>query len=88
MQYELKTELLGGDLSKGIALAAFEGLTELDVDRLFEESIITAKLRDVLPVEQRGPWWGQTVTGARVYNSDAPLGDKLARSFAHIYGRT
>ena len=60
-----------------------------------EESIITAKFRDVLDPESEtigvrqlaqlvGGRAGKTVTGAKVYNPEDSAGDKIAKSFAHI----
>jgi hypothetical protein len=75
-------QALGKSGAQATSEAAFEGLSEL-FSPFLEEAIITAKLRDVLPVVAAGRG-GQTVTGARVYNPDEALGDQIAKSFTHI----
>lgn len=77
----------GDDPSKIAFEAAYESLGEL-FSPFLSSSIITGKLLDVLPPELsagagRG---GRTVTGALVYRNDAsvPLGEKIAKSFAHV----
>ena len=60
-----------------------------------EEAIITAKLRDVLDPESEllgvrqagqltGGRGGQTISGARVYNSEDDAGTKIGKSILHI----
>jgi hypothetical protein len=74
--------MLGKSGAQATAEATGEGLSEL-FSPFLEESIITAKLRDVLPVVAAGRG-GQTVTGARVYNPNESVGDQLAKSFVHV----
>jgi len=74
--------MLGKSGAQATVEASFEGLSEL-FSPFLEESIITGKLRDVLPVVAAGRG-GQTVTGARVYNPNEAIGDQLAKSFVHI----
>ena len=60
-----------------------------------EESIITAKFRDVLDpntealglrqvAQLTGGRGGRTVTGAKVYNPEDSAGDKIGKSFFHV----
>ena len=73
---------LGKPGAQATAEAGFEALTEL-LSPFLEESIITAKMRDVLPSEQFGRG-GRTQTGAKVYNREDSIGDKMAKSFRHV----
>ena len=72
---------------KGFENAIFQGFFESFGELLSpytSESIIFAKLRDVLPEEKFFGRSGATELGARVYNQEDSVGDKMAKSFKHI----
>ena len=79
----------GQRLGKSSEQIAFEAVSE-SMSELFspflQESIMGARILDVMPREVIGGRGGQTVTGARVYNPVESTGDKLAKGFAHIVG--
>ena len=65
--------------------ASYEALSTF-FEPFLSESIITARLRDVMPITMYGRG-GETMSGARVFKSgdggDA-FGDQLAKSFIHV----
>jgi lysozyme len=79
----------GQKLGKTGEQIAFEATAE-SMSELFspflQESIMGARILDVMPREVIGGRGGQTVTGARVYNPVESTGDKIAKGFAHIVG--
>jgi hypothetical protein len=84
----------GGGFDKAIFQGFFESFGEL-LKPYTEEAIIFAKLRDVADPESEniltkvfgrvvGGRGGSTELGARVYNEQDSIGDKMAKSFKHI----
>jgi hypothetical protein len=84
----------GGSFDKAIFQGFFESFGEL-LKPYTEEAIIFAKLRDVADPESEniltkvfgrvvGGRGGSTELGARVYNEQDSIGDKMAKSFKHV----
>jgi len=84
----------GGSFDKAIFQGFFESFGEL-LKPYTEEAIIFAKLRDVADPESEniltkvfgrvvGGRSGSTELGARVYNEQDSIGDKMAKSFKHV----
>ena len=84
----------GGGFDKAIFQGFFESFGEL-LKPYTEEAIIFAKLRDVADPESEniltkvfgrvvGGRGGSTELGARVYNEQDSIGDKMAKSFKHV----
>ena len=85
-------ELEGRSTTRLVSDAAFASLGEL-ISPFTEESMALAAFRDVLDPEAENPLMktlgqigrgGKTVTGAKIYNPEDSVGDKLAKSFNHI----
>tara|TARA_R100001509_G_C4879677_1_gene219666 strand:- start:350 stop:3148 length:2799 start_codon:yes stop_codon:yes gene_type:complete len=85
-------ELEGRSTARLVSDAAFASLGEL-ISPFTEESMALAAFRDVLDPEAENPLMktlgqigrgGKTVTGAKIYNPEDSVGDKLAKSFNHI----
>ena len=76
---------LGKDGVEKVRRASFEAFSEFFTPFL-SESIITARVRDVMPVTMYGRG-GETMSGARIFKSgeggDA-FGDQLAKGFIHV----
>ena len=75
----------GLDVESAVRSAAFNSMVEF-FEPFFGESILTGKIRDVMPpgVGVIGGRGGETVTGARIYSDEDSTGDALSRSFFHI----
>ena len=65
-----------------IRMAGFEAISTF-FEPFLSESIITARLNDVLPKTMYGRG-GETVSGAKVYKEVETFGDQLAKSFVHV----
>ena len=85
-------ELEGRSTARLVSDAAFASLGEL-ISPFTEESMALAAFRDVLDPEAENPVMrtlgqigrgGKTITGAKIYNPEDSVGDKLAKSFNHI----
>ena len=70
------------DAVERIRLAGFEAISTF-FEPFFSESIITARLNDVLPKTMYGRG-GETVSGAKVYKDVETFGDQLSKSFVHV----
>jgi|TARA_B110000285_G_scaffold167352_1_gene187040 hypothetical protein len=76
---------LGADGIEQARKASFEGFSEF-FEPFFSESIITARVRDVLPIGFLGRG-GETTSGAKVFRSGEggdTFGDQLGKSFIHV----
>jgi len=70
------------DAVERIRLAGFEAISTF-FEPFLSESIITARLNDVLPKTMYGRG-GETVSGAKVYKDVETFGDQLSKSFVHV----
>lgn len=85
-------ELEGKSTTRLVSDSAFASLGEM-ISPFTEESMALAAFRDVLDPEAENPLMrtlgqvgrgGKTITGAKIYNPEDNVGDKLAKSFNHI----
>ena len=76
------TGKLDKDAVERARLAGFEAISTF-FEPFLSESIITARLNDVLPKTMYGRG-GETVSGAKVYKDVETFGDQLAKSFVHV----